>query len=278
VVLFSVVDLACGPGGFSEGYRLATGSSQVLGVDFSEVARSSYAAAGFTPIHGDLFRPDECARLILDACGGRPDWVIGSSSCKAWTPAGQRKGAADDRDTLLAWLEVVGKVAPRLGAVMENVKQAASHPDWGVGLARVGMPMVAQWTLKAYLYGAPTKRERSFWMWSNDNRWPMKPSVDPVPVKYASICSNSGGQFGIRRLPENTHIFCRVDAPQVAKFAARWTILTVGEALEAQGCPGKVILGSPKERAQQIADMVPPPLAAAVIRAVMRTSTLEASV
>lgn len=266
--LIEVVDVACGPGGFSEGWYLATSrKDNVLGVDFNETARKSYEAAGFKSVHGDLFDTDDFVRRVLDETGNqKPRVVIGSSSCKGWTALGNRKGAEDPRDTLLPWLKAVGKLSPEI-AIMENVKQASKHPHWIDGLNALGMPLVGVWTLKAHHYGAPTKRERTFWIWRRDNYWPMMPVLTPVEVKYPSVTSNVGGQYGVRRIPENTYLYCRVDAKPGAKYKERWTILTVEEALEAQGASGKVFHGTPRERAQQIADMVPPPLAAAVIRA-----------
>jgi site-specific DNA-cytosine methylase len=163
-------------------------------------------------------------------------------------------------------MKAVGALSPDV-AVMENVKQAAAHPGWRNGLSHMGMTLAAMWTLKAFVYGAPTKRERTFWVWRKDGVWPPKPAPRPVETKYPSVISNIGGQFGVRRLEVDTHLYCRVPANVDAKFAERWTILTLEEALEAQGASGKKFCGSSVQVAQQVADMIPPPLAEAVIRA-----------
>lgn len=263
------VDVACGPGGFSEGWARAAGRrDNIIGFDFDATARQTYEAAGFKAYHGDLFDTDDFVRRVVEATGGkRPQIVIGSSSCKGWTNAGQRQGADDQRDTFLPWMRAVGRLQPDV-AIMENVSRVTKHPHWLDGLNAIGMPLVGIWTLKAYLYGAPTKRERTFWLWRCDGVWPVPPVPVPVKCEFGSIISQSGGQIGAVRLPQNSYLTTRVEGVTAnEKYQNRWRMITVEEALCSQGAAGKHICGDARSVAQQIADMIPPPLAEAVIRA-----------
>lgn len=262
-----MVDLASGAGGFSDGAELALDCPELVGFDWSYPARASYrhGLAGYRRCYPlDLFQPAAAIATIRRALGGRqPDWVIGSSSCKPWTPAGRREGKRDGRDTLLAWSVVAGAIAPRYGIIMENVPNAQRHPDWAAANAAIGLPNRTMWTLRASDYGAPTTRRRTFWVWRRDDLQPAMPPETPVAAAHASIIKGNGKRNAAGEV-------CYLIGYQSGDRG--WTgerLYTNAEALAAIGAAGKLICGGRHASAQQIADMIPPQLAAAVLAAVI---------
>jgi DNA (cytosine-5)-methyltransferase 1 len=94
---------------------------------------------------------------------GEVDVVSGGFPCQPWSQAGQRKGAADERNLWPDTLRVLREVRPRYG-FLENVPALlyASHGYFGTvlgGLAEIGYDAVWE-VIPASAIGAPHRRDR----------------------------------------------------------------------------------------------------------------------
>ena len=184
------IDLFAGAGGMTIGLK-AAGHEHLLGVEWDERAANTYRCAGLHGVHGDV-RDDEVFERIVAACEGRPlDLLVGGPPCQAFSAAGKREGAYDERNGWPWFMSVVLKLRSRgLGPtwiICENVRGMLAHrkkvhrglprnsiaPDpltcprcyWDVvlvpGFCEV-FSWVDWWELDAADYGVPQRRHRIF--------------------------------------------------------------------------------------------------------------------
>lgn len=142
----TVVDLFCGAGGFSEGFRRA-GFRVVLGVDREPRMLATYRAN-----HPDTEVWERDVLTIDPSELPDTDVIIGSPPCQPFSIA-NRKRDPELGMVLVNWmLDTVRAKRPRFW-VMENVPLATKHlPSW-VPVVRV---------LNAAEYGVPQTRRRCF--------------------------------------------------------------------------------------------------------------------
>ena len=118
---FRVVDLFCGAGGLSEGFRQA-GYSVVAGSDFDPDACSTYALnfPEARVINGDI-RESSIRKKVI-AAAASAEIVVGGPPCQAFSQVRNHNRLIDDpRNSLYReFVRIVGKVEP-LAFVMENV-------------------------------------------------------------------------------------------------------------------------------------------------------------
>lgn len=163
----TVVDLFCGAGGLSEGFRQA-GFHVLAGLDFDERAGRTFAAthpeARF--IGGRI--QDVSVSQLLAATGLRPgelDVLVGGPPCQGYSVYNHGRGVHDPRAGLFReYLRIVEGLEPRW-IVMENVSGLTSIADGGIireiekGLGKLGYEV--KWKiLKAEEYGVPQERRR----------------------------------------------------------------------------------------------------------------------
>jgi DNA (cytosine-5)-methyltransferase 1 len=163
----TVVDLFCGAGGLSEGFRQA-GYRALLGSDidagFGETYRRSHDGAAFVakPIQ------DLSSSEILNITGlakGELDVLIGGPPCQGYSVYNHQRGEHDPRAGLFReYLRVVKDLAPKW-LVMENVTGLLSIS--GGALVRTISEEIAnlgyavEWRiLRAEDYGVPQERRR----------------------------------------------------------------------------------------------------------------------
>jgi DNA (cytosine-5)-methyltransferase 1 len=161
----TVIDIFCGAGGFSEGFRQA-GFKIVAGVDFDPQAISTYAHnfKQSAAICWDLFKPlTECpdAQPILSQ---KIDVIVGGPPCQGFSIAGKRDHE-DPRNRLFeAYFDIIKKAKPR-AIVVENVptmmtmNKGAFIKELEARLRRLGYS-VDKKVLWANEYGVPQKRKR----------------------------------------------------------------------------------------------------------------------
>lgn len=117
----TVVDLFCGAGGMSEGFKMA-GYRILLGIEQDEAAGKTYRANNpdTALIVGDIQLVAD--KEILERLGGKKiDVVIGGPPCQGFSMANTHKKADDPRNELyLEFVRVVKLVKPDF-FVMENV-------------------------------------------------------------------------------------------------------------------------------------------------------------
>lgn len=167
----SVIDLFCGAGGLSEGFR-QSGYHVLAGNDFNEVAGETFASthreATFFPgpIQGIT------VRRLLNAAGlkrGELDTLVGGPPCQGYSVYNHQRGMHDERSSLyLEYLRIVEGLKPKW-VVLENVTGMTSAGGGeavvaiGDALRKLGYEV--DWKiLKAEDYGIPQERRRVFFI------------------------------------------------------------------------------------------------------------------
>jgi DNA (cytosine-5)-methyltransferase 1 len=197
---FTVVDLFCGAGGFSEGFR-RSGYEILFGFDKCPQAIDTYTynlkTQGYS---GDitLYKPKKMLEIAgLDAQD--IDVVIGGPPCQGFSVAGMMK-INDERNFLYQeFIRFIKHVKPKL-FVMENVPTIASYDNGSIiqdiekQFRKIGYTPKQQ-KLNAANYGVPQTRERLFIAGSRKGypAFPPQPSHDlPKKKKKGSIEIDNG--------------------------------------------------------------------------------------
>lgn len=171
MLLPNAIDLFCGAGGLSEGFRQA-GFTVLAGNDFDV-----FAGETFTKTHPDAkFLPGPIGGLsakdFLVASGlkvGELDCLVGGPPCQAFSVYNHKRGMHDERSGLFReYLRIVDGIKPKW-VVMENVTGILSA---GKGeavraiqaeLGRLGYKVEYR-VLKSEEYGVPQERRRVFFV------------------------------------------------------------------------------------------------------------------
>lgn len=165
-----VLDLFCGAGGFSEGFRQA-GYEIVCGIDNDAEALATYGAnfPGSKALKLNLEDPKYSKNDSLsEILKIKIDIIIGGPPCQGMSIAGKRL-AEDPRNKLYkAYLHLIEKVKP-IAVVVENVPTILSHNNGAVAKAIIqdfsGLGYkVSTMTLNAADYGVPQNRRRTFFI------------------------------------------------------------------------------------------------------------------
>lgn len=163
----TVVDLFCGAGGLSEGFRQA-GYHVVAGSDYDEAAGLTFSAthpeAAF--LGGRI--QDLSVKDIFDATGlkkGELEVLVGGPPCQGYSVYNHGRGVDDPRAGLFReYLRIVKGLKPKW-LVMENVSGLTSIAD-GAIIREIEREMDAlgykvKWKiLKAEQFGVPQERRR----------------------------------------------------------------------------------------------------------------------
>ena len=167
----NAIDLFCGAGGLSEGFRQA-GFHVLAGQDFDDQAGATFAAthpeAKF--IGGPI--QDVTPQQLLGAAGkkrGEIDVIVGGPPCQGYSVYNHQRGVSDPRAGLFReYLRIVKGIQPRW-LVMENVTGITSIAGGGVvneifeGMKGLGY-RVDMKVLRAEEYGVPQERRRVFFI------------------------------------------------------------------------------------------------------------------
>jgi len=167
-----VIDLFCGAGGFSRGFKEA-GYKIILGIDNDKNPARTYKQ-NFPEAYvlvEDI--KNITAQLIKDITGYvQPDLVIGGPPCEPFTPTNpRRKSNPLDRlysdpvgQLVLHFIRLVGELKPRI-FIMENVPAILDGPLKNAlrrEFTRVGYKKIYFNLLRAEDYGTPSHRLRAF--------------------------------------------------------------------------------------------------------------------
>lgn len=165
--MWTAIDLFCGAGGLSEGFRQA-GFHVLAGNDFDETAGRTFSATHpeATFLGGPV--QDITAKDLLKAAGikrGQLDCLIGGPPCQAFSVYNHRRGMHDERSQLFReYLRLVEGLHPKW-VVMENVTGILSAGSGAAvnaiieGLNGLGYE-VEKAVLRAEEYGVPQERRR----------------------------------------------------------------------------------------------------------------------
>ena len=193
---WTAIDLFCGAGGLSEGFRQA-GFHVLAGNDIDPYAAETFAAshseAQFLP--GPI--EDISAHDFLSATGlngGELDCLIGGPPCQAFSVYNHQRGMHDKRSGLFyEYLRIVEGLMPKW-VVVENVTGITSAGDGQAvqkilsGLADLGYCVETR-ILRAEEYGIPQERRRIFFL---GNRlgipisWP-EPTHGPGLLRFVTV-------------------------------------------------------------------------------------------
>jgi len=284
-------DLFCGAGGASTG--LAAAGCDVTGFELDADAASAHHANGHSTVRCDL--------------NGYPwrgtcDLLWASPPCQPFSAAGKRRGSEDDSDGMPAFLHAVESLLPPV-VVMENVPGLLNrkHLDYRAAftnaLMRCGYDYQSR-VLNCADFGVPQTRERFILIARRDGRrirWPQRTHAErssglPGWVSMADALGwtarswtlNTGRDWkpGGSRDDAQTMVCDSAPAPTFsAQAGGQWHLhptptdiirITVEQAATLQGFPpGYRFVGSRTAQFQQVGNAVPPPLARAVVEALL---------
>jgi DNA (cytosine-5)-methyltransferase 1 len=163
----TVIDLFCGAGGLSEGFRQA-GYDVLLGSDidptFGETFSRSHPDAQFIAKPIQMLSSDEIL-TTTGLCKGQLDVLVGGPPCQGYSVYNHGRGEHDPRAGLFReYLRIVRELAPKW-LVMENVTGLLSISSGQLirtiadKIAKLGY--VVEWrVLRAEDYGVPQERRR----------------------------------------------------------------------------------------------------------------------
>mgnify|MGYP003627315148 CR=1 FL=1 len=163
----TAIDLFCGAGGLSEGFRQA-GFHVLAGNDIDETAGRTFTATHpeATFLHGPIDKIS--GKALLKAAGlkkGELTCLIGGPPCQAFSVYNHQRGMHDERSQLfLEYLRIVDEVRPEW-IVMENVTGITSVSNGEAvaaimaGFKKRGYKVESR-ILRAEEYGVPQERRR----------------------------------------------------------------------------------------------------------------------
>ena len=213
---FKVVDLFCGAGGLSEGFRQA-GYEVLAGSDYDPDACATYALnfPEARAIWGDIRNPAIRRKVI--AAARDAEIVVGGPPCQAFSQVRNHSRLIDDpRNTLYReFVRIVAKLEP-LAFVMENVPgldQMGIREQVLEDLTQKGAYKVSAQVVDAADFGVPQTRRRIVFIG-------MHSSLDFDPPKLAG--SGATAAFFLERrmrgsriryeVCERDSLFCDLDA------------------------------------------------------------------
>lgn len=193
----TVLELFAGAGGAALGLQ-AAGFRSVGLCEWDADACETLRAAGFSPvIEGDV-RDLEAIEAGITA---PPDVIWSSFPCQAWSTAGSRKGAQDDRNGWPWTVAAIDRFAPRW-VLCENVRGLLCHSAKGCGdpatcprcyfdrviLAdlRARFAHVGWWLLDAADYGVPQHRRRVI-LWGGPRPLSRPEATHADPAELAQV-------------------------------------------------------------------------------------------
>ena len=167
----TAIDLFCGAGGLSEGFR-QSGFHVLAGQDYDDQAGATFAATHHEArfIGGPIEKVTP--QQLLKAAGakrGEIDVIVGGPPCQGYSVYNHQRGENDPRAGLFKqYLRIVEGIKPRW-IVMENVTGITSIAGGNIvreiyaGMHELGY-RVDMRVLKAEQYGVPQERRRVFFV------------------------------------------------------------------------------------------------------------------
>lgn len=220
--MLKVIDLFCGCGGLSEGFKLA-GYSIVGGVDFNEPAIRTYNK-NFPEAKGiccDLLNMDQ--NMIIEEFGDLKDIdvIIGGPPCQGFSAANRYKIEGEDpRNKLFfEFVKFVDLAKPKV-VVIENVRGIVTN-NKGYAKDRIYEIFesrgysVNHKILSASEYGVPQRRQRNFFVMIKDGEkfdfdslikvGKERTVEDAIGELYNYESSNSDAPFKLPEKPDSEY-------------------------------------------------------------------------
>lgn len=198
---WTAIDLFCGAGGLSEGFRQAgvhVLAGQDIDATFGHTFEATHNEARF--VHGPI--QDVSTKDLLKAAKAKPgevDILIGGPPCQGYSVYNHQRGIDDPRAGLFKeYLRIVADIRPRW-LIMENVSGITSIAGGGIvreiqaGMRKLGY-RVDMKLLKAEEYGVPQERRRVFFIATREADCPILfptathgPELEPFVTVWDAI-------------------------------------------------------------------------------------------
>ena len=215
----NVIDLFCGCGGLSEGFKQA-GYNIIAGIDFNKAAIETYSK-NFGENKGhclDLLNVKEAEIMkIIDT--SKVDVIIGGPPCQGFSSANKYKIEGEDpRNKLFfEFVKFVDLLKPK-AIIIENVSGIVTSNN---GYAKNKIYEI--FTEKGYVvnhqiliasdYGVPQKRKRNFFVMLKNDKFDFNriPKIDNIVTVKEAISdlynyeNNHNGYFRIEEQPESNY-------------------------------------------------------------------------
>lgn len=182
-MIFRILDLFCGAGGFSFGFEMNKNFKTLIGVDIDDNISETFKKNNKNSelIIGDIRNDDIKNQIIQKGIDKKINMVIGGPPCQGFSLKGKNLGLNDERNFLfLEFLKIVEKINPEV-VVIENVKNLINSSqgyfikEIKAKLENLGY-IVNYDILNALNYNVPQNRERAIIIGS-------KTSFIPMPAK-----------------------------------------------------------------------------------------------
>lgn len=196
-MLFKILDLFCGAGGFSYGFDSNESFETVLGVDFEKAALKTFKKnfANVDTICGDISNET----IKMDICNKAKklgvNMIIGGPPCQGFSLKGKNLGLNDERNYLfLEFFDIVGRIKPEI-VVVENVKNLLTSSN-GYFKDQIlekfhELGYIADHTLiNSKNYGVPQSRERAFFIGSLKHNIKLKKRINTEQITVRDAISD----------------------------------------------------------------------------------------
>lgn len=185
--VFTVIDLFCGAGGFSQGFYQA-GFKVLLGIDNDEEAIKTYGSnfPNSKSILADMRKMTGSSILSLARVeADKVDVIIGGPPCQGFSLSGKRE-IDDERNSLyLSFHRIVDEIRPKI-FVMENVPGMVNLFKGQIkekiisDFEKIGYKVFLK-ILTASDYGVPQHRKRAFFVGLNLDKYSEECFEYPLP-------------------------------------------------------------------------------------------------
>lgn len=179
-MVFRILDLFCGAGGFSYGMHKNPHFTTEVALDFNEHAANTFKKnmTSTSVIVGDITDEKIKEKVIEESKRRNVNMVIGGPPCQGFSMKGKKLGLKDPRNFLFVeYLNIVKKLQPKV-FVIENVKALLStSAGWFKNeivntIEEMGYK-VQVGVLNALSFGVPQTRERAIFICSKDKAIPL---------------------------------------------------------------------------------------------------------
>lgn len=238
--ILKVIDLFCGAGGFSEGFKQA-GFDIILGIDIWRVALKS-----FKRNHGcDVLQADIRNIERLPEC----DVIIGSPPCQNFSTVNRKKNVCDGLKCVHEFERIIALNKPKYW-VWENVEYIKRYYPYAS-------------ILNSFDFGLPQRRKRAFVSNFSFFRMKYQKGKWTSPYGYDGHLKNNirGWKHETRSGTVRTK---RIRNLETNEF------LTISDVKELMGFPNDYFLeGRPTKQQKQLGNAVCPPIAKEIANAIL---------
>lgn len=193
-MVYRILDLFSGAGGFSKGFDSVNGFKSVVATDFNQAALDTYKLnfKDAVTICGDITEKKIKDNIVEISKEKKVNMIIGGPPCQGFSNKGKKLGLSDPRNFLfLEYLDVVSRLQPEV-FVIENVKAMLSAVD-GYFIDQISNRIkelgynIDYGILKASNFGVPQNRERAIIIASKDKhiKLPIPETGEKVTVRDA---------------------------------------------------------------------------------------------